>query len=460
MVNFSANRYYLFMPKNLTTGNIFQTLIRFSSLYLLSYFLQTLYGMADLFIVGQYNGAEVISAVAIGSQIMHMLTVIIVGLAMGTTVLASRAVGANDSKKAAKIIGNSSLFFLIFSIIVTFILLAATDLIIEAMSVPQVSIAQTKLYLTVCFAGVPFITAYNIFASVYRGLGDSKSPMIFVAIACTINIILDFIFVGSFGMKAEGAAFATVLAQAFSVAVSFFVWRRSGSTSLKLSRADFKPSKSILADLLKIGFPIACQDGFIQISFLIITIIANRRGVDVAAAVGIVEKIICFLFLVPSSMLSAISAVAAQNMGAGEHRRARKTLFYGAVFSVAVGMIFAIIFQFASEPVISLFTGEEAVITLGTQYLKSYVFDCVFAAVHFSFSGFFCAYGLSIVSFIHNSISIIAVRIPGAYLASKYYPDSLYPMGWAAPLGSLLSALICVGVFVFWQKTTKSNRPL
>ena len=424
------------MPKNLTTGNVFQTLIRFASLYLVSYFLQTLYGMADLFIVGQYNGADVISAVAIGSQIMHMLTVIIVGLAMGTTVLASRATGAGDNKSAAKVIGNSAVMFLIFSVIATILLIAACPLIISAMSVPKESIEQTSYYLLVCFAGIPFITAYNIFASVYRGLGDSKSPMIFVAIACTLNIILDFIFIGIFGMKAQGAALATVLAQIFSVLVASWAWKRgSGSAGgLKLTN---------------------CQDGFIQVSFLIITIIANRRGVDVAAAVGIVEKIICFLFLVPSSMLSAISAVAAQNMGAGEHSRARQTLFYGTMVGVTSGLIFGLLFQFISAPALSLFTREEAVIILGTQYLKSYVFDCTFAAIHFAFSGFFCAYGFSIVSFIHNTISILAMRIPGAWLASKYFPDTLYPMGWAAPLGSLLSALICIGVYIVLRKKGK-----
>ena len=201
--------------------------------------------------------------------------------------------------------------------------------------------------------------------------------------------------------------------------------------------------------------PVACQDGFIQISFLLITVIANRRGVAVAAAVGIVEKIISFLFLVPSSMLSAISAIAAQNMGAGEHGRARRTLLYGAAISAGVGLLFAVCFQGAARPMLRLFTTEAQVVTLGTQYLKSYVFDCVFAAVHFSFSGFFCAYGFSIVSFIHNVASIVLVRVPGAWLASRLYPETLYPMGWAAPLGSALSALICLGAY--WWLTRRGK---
>ncbi|MCR4733697.1 MAG: MATE family efflux transporter [Treponema sp.] len=445
------------MSKNLTQGSVFKNILVFSGPFLLTYFLQTLYGMADLFITGQFYGADVISAVAIGSQIMHMITVMIVGLAMGTTVLIGRAIGARNNDEASKITGNSISLFLIVSLCLTIILLLLCPLIVSAMSTPLESVEETKLYLYFCFSGIPFITAYNVISSIYRGLGDSKTPMIFVAIACVINILLDYLFMGLFGMKAEGAALATVLAQSISVVISLLSWKKFTS-GLSIQKNYLRPDGMIFKGLLKIGLPVAAQDGFIQISFLLITVIANSRGVNVAAAVGIVEKIISFLFLVPSSMLSAISALAAQNNGAGEHGRARKTLAYGIALACGIGAVFAILFQFISEPVISLFTSENEVIVLGTQYLRSYVFDCIFAAVHFSFSGFFCAYGYSIVSFIHNVISIVFVRIPGAWLASKYYPDTLYPMGLAAPAGSALSALICLIFFVILLN--KKKQPL
>ena len=438
------------MTKNLTEGSILKNIVLFSLPFLLSYFLQTLYGMADLFLAGQFNGAAVISAVSIGSQVMHMLTVIIVGLAMGGTVLIGQAVGAKDEKRTSKAIGNTIVLFLIFSLLATIILLFACRGIVSLVSTPPESIEQTVAYLKICFFGIPFIVAYNIIASIYRGMGDSKSPMIFVIIACTLNIILDYIFMGLMGMQAEGAAIATVIAQAVSVIISLIAIIRS--RSLKLTKSDLKIDHTVMGDILKIGVPIACQDGFIQISFIVITIIANRRGVNVAAAVGIVEKIICFLFLIPSSMLSSISAISAQNIGAGYHDRARHTLYAGTAIAVGIGAIFAIAFQFISHPVISLFTRDEIVVTLGTQYLKSYVTDCVLAAIHFCFSGYFTAMGKSIISFIHNSISIVFVRIPGAYLASKFWPETLFPMGCAAPLGSLLSALICVFVFIWLRK--------
>ena len=438
------------MTKNLTEGSILKNIVLFSLPFLLSYFLQTLYGMADLFLAGQFNGAAVISAVSIGSQVMHMLTVIIVGLAMGGTVLIGQAVGAKDEKRTSKAIGNTIVLFLIFSLLATIILLFACRGIVSLVSTPPESIEQTVAYLKICFFGIPFIVAYNIIASIYRGMGDSKSPMIFVIIACTLNIILDYIFMGLMGLQAEGAAIATVIAQAVSVIISLIAIIRS--RSLKLSKSDLKIDHTVMGDILKIGVPVACQDGFIQISFIVITIIANRRGVNVAAAVGIVEKIICFLFLIPSSMLSSISAISAQNIGAGYHDRARHTLYAGTAIAVGIGAIFAIAFQFISHPVISLFTRDEIVVTLGTQYLKSYVTDCVLAAIHFCFSGYFTAMGKSIISFIHNSISIVFIRIPGAYLASKFWPETLFPMGCAAPLGSLLSALICVFVFIWLRK--------
>ena len=438
------------MTKNLTQGSILKNILLFSLPYLLSYFLQTLYGMADLFLAGQFNGAAVISAVSIGSQVMHMLTVIIVGLAMGSTVLIGQAVGAKDSKRASKITGNTVSFFLIFSITITVVLLFCCRGIVSFIQTPPESVEQTILYLKICFIGIPFIVAYNVIASIFRGMGDSKSPMIFVIIASVLNIILDYLFMGIFGMKAEGAALATVIAQTVSVIISLIAIVRS--KTLQLAKDDFKLKRERLLPILKIGIPVACQDGFIQVSFMVITVIANRRGVDVAAAVGIVEKIICFLFLIPSSMLSSISAIAAQNIGAGYHDRARKTLYAGTAIAVGIGAVFAIAFQFISAPVLGLFTRDQVVVTLGTQYLKSYVTDCVLAAIHFCFSGYFTAMGKSIISFIHNSLSIILIRIPGAWLASKLWPDTLYPMGLAAPMGSLLSAIICVFVLIYLRK--------
>ena len=441
------------MQKDLTKGSALKNIITFSLPFLLANFLQTFYGMADLFIVGQYNGAASITGVSIGSQIMHMLTVMIVGLAMGSTVMIGRYVGERKEEEKRNTIGNSIILFIVVSLLLTVILLISVNGIIQIMSTPIEAISETKIYLIICFLGIPFIVAYNVISSIFRGLGDSKSPMYFVAVACFFNIVLDFVFIGYFNMHAVGAALGTVFSQMISVIVALFaIIKRKLIT---IHKNNFHLSKKTILDIFKIGFPICIQDGLIQISFIVITIIANSRGVDIAAAVGVVEKIIAFFFLVPSSMLSAISAICAQCIGTKQHQRARQTLRYGCCIAVGFGIFFTIVCQFISKNIVSLFTSDVLVIMYGTQYLRSYVADCIFAGISFGFSGFFTAYGYSMISFIHNVISIVTVRIPGTYLASKLYPDTLFPMGLASPAGSLLSAIICICVFIIMKKKNK-----
>ena len=438
------------MKRDLTSGSVFQNIVCFSLPYLLSFFLQTLYGMADLFIIGQFNGVDSITSVSIGSQVMHMLTVMIVGLAMGSTVTIGKAVGAKDAKLASAAVGNTAVLFMGVSAAATAILLIFVHAIVSVMSTPAEAVSGTVMYLTICFIGIPFITAYNIISSIFRGLGDSRSPMYFIAIACAANIALDYLFIGGLGLGPAGAALGTTLAQTLSVAVSLTVIVKK-KMGLELRKEHFRPQSEISGEILNIEVPVALQNGFIQIAFIVITVIANRRGLNQAAAVGIVEKIIGILFLVPSTMLSTVSALCAQNIGAGMHDRAALTLRYALLITVGFGAVAVFAVQFAAESVVGIFTGDTVVVLLGGQYLQGYIWDCIFAGMHFCFSGYFCAYGLSGLSFLHNSISIVCARIPGAYLASKYYPHTLYPMGLAVSAGSLLSVLICMAALI-WMK--------
>lgn len=439
------------LEKNLTNGSVLKNIAYFSLPYLLSYFLQTLYGLADLFIIGQFEGVASTTAVSIGSQVMHMLTVMIVGLAMGSTVCIGQAVGAGDKKRASAAIGNTMTLFMLLSVVITALLLALVRPIVSVMSTPAEAAEGTRAYLTLCFIGIPFITAYNIISSIFRGLGDSKSPMIFIAVACAANIALDYIFIGIMGLGPAGAALGTTLSQAISVVFSLTVILRKKS-GISLERRDLHPQRDTMGRLLRIGVPVAAQDGLIQIAFIVITVIANRRGLDAAAAVGIVEKIISFVFLVPSSMLSTVSALCAQNIGAGKQARAEQTLRYAIIIAVSFGIIIALLTQFISEQAVGLFTPDVIVITLGGQYLRGYIWDALFAGIHFCFSGYFCACGRSEISFIHNISAIALVRIPGVYLTSKLFPDTLFPMGLATAAGSLLSVIICVIAFALLKK--------
>ena len=439
------------LEKNLTNGSVLKNIAYFSLPYLLSYFLQTLYGLADLFIIGQFEGVASTTAVSIGSQVMHMLTVMIVGLAMGSTVCIGQAVGAGDKKRASAAIGNTVTLFMLLSVVITALLLALVRPIVSVMSTPAEAVDGTRAYLTICFIGIPFITAYNIISAIFRGLGDSKSPMIFIAVACAANIALDYIFIGAMGLGPAGAALGTTLSQAISVVFSLVVILRRKS-GISLERRDLHPQRDTMGQLLRIGIPVAAQDGLIQIAFIVITVIANRRGLDAAAAVGIVEKNISFVFLVPSSMLSTVSALCAQNIGAGKQARAEQTLRYAVIIAVSFGIIIALLTQFISEQAVGLFTPDTVVIMLGGQYLRGYIWDALFAGIHFCFSGYFCACGRSEISFIHNISAIALVRIPGVYLTSKLFPDTLFPMGLATAAGSLLSVIICIIAFALLKK--------
>ena len=447
------------MERNLTTGSIPKTIFSFSLPYFLSYFLQTLYGTADLLIIGQFNSVDSTTAVSIGSQVMHMLTVMIVGLAMGTTVMTGRAVGAQDRRQVNLAVGNTASLFMLLSVALTAILLCFVKPIVAVMSTPEEAVSSTIRYLTICFLGIPFITAYNIISSIFRGMGDSKSPMFFIAIACAFNIALDYLFIGVLKLGPAGAALGTTLSQTISVLISLTMICHKRMIP-EFHFADLKPVRSMMGGLLKIGFPIAMQDGFIQIAFIVITIIANRRGLNDAAAVGIVEKMISLFFLVPSSMLSTVSALGAQNIGAGKPDRAIQTLRYAVMLAAGFGVLASIAIQFTAEGIVSLFTDPStadgaAVILFGGQYLRGYIFDCIFAGIHFSFSGFFCACGKSGLSFLHNILAIALMRVPGFYVTSKLFPATLLPMGLATAAGSLLSVVICLIAFgVIRRKST------
>ncbi len=444
------------MERNLTTGSVFKNIVIFSLPYFLSYFLQTLYGLADLFIIGQYEGVAATTAVSVGSQVMHMLTVMIVGLAMGTTVSIGRAVGAGDKKRVSACVGNTVTLFMLVSLALTAVLILLVRPIVSVMSTPAEAVEGTVSYLVICFAGIPLITAYNIISSIFRGMGDSKSPMYFIAVACAANIALDYLFMGAMGLGPAGAALGTTLAQAVSVITALIAIRRR--RSMALSKSDLRPKSEVMGQILSIGVPVALQDGLIQIAFILITVIANRRGLTDAAAVGIVEKFISFVFLVPSSMLSTVSALGAQNLGAGKPERARQTLWYAIAIAAGFGVVMSILIQFIAEPVVGLFTHDEAVITAGGPYLRGYIFDCLFAGMHFCFSGYFCACGKSMISFIHNISGVALVRVPGAYFMSKMFPATLLPMGLATAAGSVLQVVICIAAYRIIRR--KEERPL
>lgn len=382
-----------YMEKDLTSGSVLKNIFTFSLPYLLSYFLQTLYGMADLFIIGRFEGVASTTAVSIGSQVMHMITVMLVGVAMGTTVCIGRSVGAGDKKQAAKVIGNTVTLFMVGSVVLAAALVGLVDPIVRLISTPEEAVAGTTAYLTICFIGIPCITAYNVLASIFRGMGDSRSPMYFIAAACVVNIGLDFFFMGALRLGPAGAALGTTLSQAVSVLLALCVILKR--KSIRLSKSDFCPRKATMKDILSIGLPVAAQDGFIQVSFMLITIMANQRGLTDAAAVGIVEKIISFLFLVPSSMLSTVSALGAQNIGAGKYDRVSRTLKCAFLIdSVCFFLMICLVFFFPTV-VFSLFTKDAGTLLVCLEYVPVSIANFICSALRDSMNAFTSGCGIT-----------------------------------------------------------------
>lgn len=352
------------MEKNLTQGSVIKNIMYFALPYLLSYFLQQLYGMADLYMIGMFGGVDGTTAVTNGSQVMYMLTVIIVGLAMGATVMIGKAVGGGKLRDAAAAIGNTVTLFMGVSVVITAVLLCVARPVVLLIGTPAEAVEGTVSYLIICFIGIPFIVAYNIISSIFRGMGDSKSPMFFIGVACMVNVILDYVFMGRMQMGPAGAALGTTLAQTVSVVVALF-YMKGRKTGISLKRQDFIPRRKVMGELLKVGVPVAVQDGCIQVAFIVITVIANHRGLDDAAAVGVVEKIISALFIIPSSMLATVSALSAQNIGAGKGERAYKTLKYGILITSLYGVLISVLVELCAPVLVGIFTGDKTVIRLG-----------------------------------------------------------------------------------------------
>lgn len=374
--------------QNLLQGNILRSLISFAFPVLLALFLQAMYGAADLIIVGQFADTFEQSGVASGSQLFNMITMVITGLAMGVTVFVGDRIGAGKPEEAGLGIGTGIAVFAVLAAVVTVLIVPFSDALASFMHAPAEAFSQTSAYVKICGLGTVFITAYNVIGAVFRGIGDSRTPLLTVVIACTINILGDLVLVAGFGMGAAGAAIATVSAQAVSVVFSlYFISLKNLPFAFSKEYIRFDPA--CLRKILLVGVPIALQELLVQFSFLFIQVVVNSMGVMESAAVGVAEKACMFLMLVASAYMQSISAFVAQNNGAGEFERSRKALFYGIKTALIAGFIMGATAFFAGDLLSSIFSGEAEVIAFAHDYLKAYAIDCLLTAILFCFIGYF-----------------------------------------------------------------------
>lgn len=354
---------------NLTQGSVPKVLLQFAVPFLIANVLQALYGGADLFVVGQYDDSASVAAVAIGSQVMQTITGIILGITTGTTVLIAIATGAKDNRQVAFTIGSSVWLFSIIGVLLTLVMVISHNRIAELMHTPVEAMDDTKSYILVCSIGILFIVGYNVVCGILRGLGDSKTPLYFVALACVINIVLDFILVGYVHLGATGAAIATVTAQGVSFVTALWFLYRKGF-HFEFSRRDVRLNRIISRRVLVLGAPIALQDALVNVSFLIITVIVNQMGVIASASLGVVEKIIVFAMLPPMAISSAVATMTAQNYGAGLIRRMNKCLDSGIALALVFGVSVCVYSQFLPETLTAFFTKDPAVVAMAAEYLR------------------------------------------------------------------------------------------
>lgn len=439
---------------SLTEGRVAPTLVRFALPFMLSSLLQSLYGAADLFVVGQYAGAAAVSGVSIGSQIMSTVTMLILSLSMGGTVLIGNCIGQKNDEGAATAIGTMTVLFGLFALLLTPLMLLGTDAGVALMQTPPEAVADTRDYVFTCSLGLPFIIGYNALSGIFRGLGDSKTPVYFVALATVINIVADFVLVGGLKMGATGAAIATVAAQGLSF-LAALVWMCKTGFSFPFTRRHLRLDGHSTKRILKVGAPLALQSTSVHLSFLIITAIINTMGLIASAAVGVTEKIMAFAFLPPDAFAAAVAAMTAQNIGAGKPERALQSLKWSIVFSLAFGLLVCGFANLFPEVLPAIFTTDGQVIRAAGLYMRTYSVDCILVSFVFSFNNYFSGCGNAVISMIHNVIATFAVRIPVTLVMSRLPGASLLHMGLAAPAASLLSIIICAGYFLWLRKKTK-----
>ena len=445
--------------QNFVEGRILPSLVSFALPVLLALFLQTMYGAVDLLIVGQFGGelAEVyVSAVSTGSQIMHTVTLVITGLSMGLTVFVGTKIGAGQRQEAGQIIGSGIWLFSGIAVVTTIAMIFTAPLTAQVMHAPEAAFSQTVSYITICSAGAVFIVAYNLVGSVFRGIGDSKMPLLTVFIACVLNIVGDLVLVAGFHMGASGAAIATVFAQAVSVLLSLLIIRRR-SLPFDFSARDIRIKGAYIGQIMKLGTPIALQDLLVNISFLVIIAIVNSLGLTESAGVGVAEKMCGFLMLAPSAYMQSMSAFVAQNFGAGKMDRAKRGMVCGMAVSFGFGLLLSYLSFFHGALLTGIFAKDSQIVLAGADYLKAYAIDTLLVSFLFCFTGYFNGCGRTAFVMIQGIMGAFCVRIPMSYFMSRQPDASLFQVGLAIPMSTVVQILVCVIYFARSQRQSAST---
>lgn len=433
---------------NFVEGSILAPLLRFTFPVLLALFLQAMYGAVDLMVVGKFGQPADVSAVSTGSQVMHTVTCLVTGLSMGATVLLGQKLGEGRSEEGGQVLGSAIALFAAVALLLTGVMVWAASPMARLMQAPAEAFAQTVAYVRLCSGGAVFIVAYNVLGAMFRGIGDSKTPLLTVFIACVVNIAGDLVLVGACGLGVAGAALATVLAQAVSVALSLVFTAHRG-LPFSFSRQDIRFDPRHTGRILRLGAPVALQDVLVSVSFLAIAAIVNGLGVIASAGVGVAEKLCGFIMLVPSAFGQSLSAFVAQNIGAGQRGRAKKAMLYGMGASLCCGVVLAWLTFFHGNLLAGMFARDTAVIEAAADYLRAYAIDTLLTSILFCFIGYFNGRGNTTFVMIQGIVGAFLVRIPVSLFMSRLEPVSLFKVGLATPCSTVVQIALFLGCYAF-----------
>lgn len=438
---------------NLTQGNVFRVLLSFSVPFLLANIIQSLYGAVDLMIVGWYCSPESMAAVSTGTQMTQIITSMVSGLTLGSTILVGKYMGMKEKEAVRRVIGTTLTVFAGVAVLLTIVMLLATDWMLSVLRTPQESVQLARQYVTICFGGIFFICGYNAISSILRGYGDSRRPMYFVALACVLNIIGDIVFVRFFHMDVAGTALATILAQAVSMACAIVSLNRSRFL-FTFRLKNFRVDKGKLKELAAVGIPISLQECMVRFSFLYLTSVTNRLGVSAAAAVGVASKYDVFAMLPATSIASALAAITAQNYGAGKPERAKKSLAAGIGFAVAASLVFFLWAQLSPRTMIGIFNQDPAIIEAGIPFFRSCSYDYLAVSFVFCLNGYLNGRSKTVFTMISCCFGALALRVPMISLAYRYCPENLAVIGAIAPA---VSGFMAVYTLIFTVRQLKKD---
>jgi len=436
-----------------TQGSILGKLVPFMLPILGALILQAAYGAVDLLVVGRFGTTSGLSAVSTGSQVLNLVTFVITQSAMGITVLIARYIGEKKQQQIGALIGGSIVVFAMISAVLFVVMIVFSRPIAVLMQAPAEAVSLTSMYVKICGGGIFFIVAYNLLAAIFRGLGDSKSPLIFVAVACVVNIAGDLILVAGLHLDAAGAAIATVFAQAVSVVFALLLlFKRNLPFTIK--KSDFRINE-YCNRALKIGLPLALQECLTQISFLALCAFINRLGLEASSGYGVACKIVNFAMLIPSSLMQSMASFVSQNVGAGNEKRARKALFTGIGVGLTIGLIVFVFIMFKGDLLTGIFTTDEAVIQKGYDYLRGFALETMVTAILFSMIGYFNGHDMTVWVMIQGLIQTLLVRLPLAYYMSIQPDASLTKIGFAAPVATMFGIVLNMIFYIYCNRKNK-----